>query len=37
MSDQIPLYVGIPLAGLCIAGIIFMIAFAISVLRDRKQ
>ena len=36
MSEPIPLYIGIPLAGLCLAAIVFIGAFVVLLWKDRK-
>jgi hypothetical protein len=36
MTGQVPLYVGIPLAVLCVSASAFAVVFAIALWRDRK-
>ena len=35
MTEQIPLYLGIPLAGLCVAVIVAVLMFVIAILRGK--
>lgn len=36
MNDQIPLYIGIPLALLCLSVVAIVVVFAIAIWKDRK-